>query len=92
MNSQHQSVEAERPKRRPKREAWPRWLRREGAADYLSVSPTQFDTWRDQGIVPKPSKIGGVVLWDRLALDENMEAIFYPEAEAEVAVWNDVRV
>lgn len=86
------SADIERPKRRPKREAWPRWLRRDDAADYLSVSPSQFDKWVSSGMLPSPRKIGGIVLWDRLALDEGMEAIFYPETEAEMAVWDDLKV
>jgi hypothetical protein len=42
-------------------------------------------------MLPKPRRIRGVVLWDRFALDESMEAIFYPEAEAELAIWDDVK-
>ena len=77
--------------RRPKREAWPRWLRRDDAADYVSVSCSQFDKWVATGILPKPRKIGGIVLWDRFALDEGIEAIFYPDVDADLAVWDDVR-
>ena len=78
--------------RRPKREAWPRWLRREAAADYVSVSPSQFDKWIATGVLPKPKKIGGVVLWDRFALDDSMESHFYSEADAELSIWDDVRI
>jgi predicted DNA-binding transcriptional regulator AlpA len=92
MNSSNQGVETERPKRRPKREVWPRGLRRVDAADYVGVSPSLFDSWIKDGVLPKPRKRGGVVLWDRFALDAAMEAIFYPEAEAEMAVWDEVRV
>ena len=77
------------PPKRPKREAWPRWLRRVDAADYVSVSASQFDKWISEGMLPSPKKINGIVLWDRLALDEAMEAIFYPEND--LAVWDDVR-
>jgi predicted DNA-binding transcriptional regulator AlpA len=87
MNSQNDG----RPKPRPKREAWPRGLRRPDAASYLGISPSQFDKWVVVGTVPSPKKIGGVVLWDRFALDDAMEAIFYPEAEAEMAIWDEVR-
>lgn len=76
---------------RHKRDVWPRWLRRTSAADYLSVSPSQFDKWISLGMVPLPKKIVGVVLWDRFALDEAMEAIFYPVAETDLAAWDDVR-
>jgi predicted DNA-binding transcriptional regulator AlpA len=77
--------------RRPKREVWPRFLRRECAADYLSVSPSLFDIWIKGGTLPAPKKIVGVVLWDRFALDEAMEAMFYPEEDAELSKWDNVR-
>jgi len=83
-----------RAKRHPQREAWPRGLRRQSVADYVGVSPTQLDKWVMEGVLPSPRKIGGVVIWDRYALDEAMEAIFYPEADAEndaeMTAWNDV--
>lgn len=76
----------------PKHEAWPRWLRRQGAAEYLGISMSLLDQWVEQGTIPKPSKIGGVVLWDRFALDEAMEALFYSEADADMAKWDNVSV
>ena len=82
---------AKRPKRLPRRDSWPRWLRRASAADYLSVSPSQFDKWVALGTIPTSTKIGGVVLWDRFALDDAIEAIAYPEAEVELAIWDNVR-
>jgi hypothetical protein len=48
---------------------WPRGLRREAAADYIGVSATKFDDWVARGIMPKPKRQDGVVVWDRLALD-----------------------
>jgi predicted DNA-binding transcriptional regulator AlpA len=81
-------VKPQRPKR-PKREAWPRWLRRADASDYLSISPAQLDTWVTERTVPKPQKIGGLVLYDRHALDASMGALFYPEAD--LSAWDDVR-
>ena len=74
------------------REAWPRGLRREDAADYVGISPTQFDKWVRDEILPKGTKEGGIKLWDRYALDEAMDAIFYPVADTEMAVWDDVSV
>ncbi|MBV8798779.1 MAG: hypothetical protein JO208_03070 [Alphaproteobacteria bacterium] len=70
---------ARRP--RTKREAWPRGLRRLDAADYVGVSPSQFDKWVDDGTMPKPTKKGGIALWDRHALDDAMDRLFYPEAD-----------
>lgn len=51
----------------------PRWLRRSGAASYLSISPRKFDALRKDGVVPPPSTKLGVALYDRLALDAIME-------------------
>lgn len=47
----------------------PRGLRREKAAYYVGVSPTKFDEWVAQGLMPQPKQEGGVVVWDRLELD-----------------------
>lgn len=48
---------------------WPRGLRREAAAAYIGVGATKFDDWVARGIMPKPKRQDGVVVWDRLALD-----------------------
>lgn len=53
----------------------PRGLRREQAAVYVGVSPTQFDRWIEQGLMPRPKATGGVVVWDRLALDAAFDAL-----------------
>lgn len=39
-------------------------LRREEAAGSLGISPTLFDAWIRDGLMPPGRKIGGVVLWD----------------------------
>jgi predicted DNA-binding transcriptional regulator AlpA len=69
----------------------PRGLRRADAAGYLGISPSQFDKWVLLGRAPVAKKIGGVVLWDRFALDEAIEAIFYPVEDADLSKWDDVR-
>jgi hypothetical protein len=48
---------------------WPRGLRREAAAAYIGVGTTKFDDWVARGLMPKPKRQDGVVVWDRLALD-----------------------
>lgn len=78
------------PKRPLKRDVWPRWLRREDAAAYMNVSPAKFDVWRAQQVVPEAKKFGGILFWDRYALDEAVEAVFYPEAE--LTKWDNVSV
>jgi len=67
----------------------PRGLRREAAADYVGVSPSAFDLWVKNQIMPQSKRIGGVVLWDRFALDAHLEALFYPEADPN-SVWDNV--
>jgi predicted DNA-binding transcriptional regulator AlpA len=39
-------------------------LRRETVAASLGISPSTFDTWVGEGLMPKGKKIRGVVLWD----------------------------
>lgn len=45
-------------------------LKRDEAAASLAISNTLFDTWVKEGKMPKPRKIGGVVLWDTEAVRE----------------------
>jgi predicted DNA-binding transcriptional regulator AlpA len=47
----------------------PRAMRADRAAAYLSMSRSAFLELVAQGLMPKPTRIGGIVLWDRLALD-----------------------
>jgi len=44
-----------------------RGLRREEAAEYLSLSPAGFDAWIAAGRIPGP--IPGTKRWDRKAID-----------------------
>lgn len=53
----------------------PRGLRRLDAARYLSISPTTFDAWVATGRMPQPKRIGGVVLFDREAIDLAFDAL-----------------
>ena len=46
-----------------------RGLRREEAATYIGIAPTTFDKWVERGIMPKPKRQDGIVLWDVLSLD-----------------------
>jgi predicted DNA-binding transcriptional regulator AlpA len=39
-------------------------LRRSEAAASLGISPTLFDEWVHDGLMPEGRKIRGVVLWD----------------------------
>lgn len=80
-------IKSPRPPR-AKREAWPRGLRRDGAAEYVGISPSKFDDWVVDGTMPSPTKKGGVALWDRYALDTAMDRLFYPGADPD-SQWDD---
>lgn len=47
----------------------PRGLSREEASRYIGVSPTKFDQLVADRRMPKPKRLDGRVLWDRIALD-----------------------
>lgn len=53
----------------------PRGLRRAEAAAYIGVSTTLFDWMMGEGLMPKPKRVGGRVIWDRLQLDEAFASI-----------------
>lgn len=47
----------------------PRGLSREEAARYIGVGTTKFDEMVADKRMPRPKKIDGRVVWDRIALD-----------------------
>lgn len=47
----------------------PRGLSREDAAWYIGIGPTKFDELVKRRLMPRPKRIDGRVVWDRLALD-----------------------
>jgi predicted DNA-binding transcriptional regulator AlpA len=65
-----------RPKRLQDGLAYPpRAMRVDRAAAYLSMSRSAFLDLVNAGTLPKPTRIGGLVLWDRLALDVAFEEL-----------------
>jgi predicted DNA-binding transcriptional regulator AlpA len=52
-----------------------RGLRREEAAAYIGIGATKFDEWVERGIMPKPKRQDGVVVWDLVRLDSAFEAL-----------------
>lgn len=52
-----------------------RGLRREEAAIYVGVGPSKFDDWVRRGIMPKPKRQDGVVVWDVLRLDAAFDSL-----------------
>lgn len=47
----------------------PRGLSREEAARYVGVGTTKFDEMVKDGRMPKPKRVDGRTVWDRVALD-----------------------
>lgn len=47
----------------------PRGLSRDEAARYVGVGVTKFDEMVADGRMPKPKKIDGRVVWDRLKIE-----------------------
>lgn len=47
----------------------PRGLCREEAARYIGVGTTKFDEMVHDGRMPKPKRVDGRTVWDRIALD-----------------------
>jgi hypothetical protein len=66
-----------------------RWLRRSGAASYLSISERKFDSLRKAGVVPPPSSVIGVALYDRLALDALLERAPAAANDNDANPWDD---
>lgn len=52
-----------------------RGLRREEAAAYLGFSARKFDELVSDGRMPRPKRIDGVVVWDKLRLDSAFDAL-----------------
>ncbi|SLN77259.1 helix-turn-helix transcriptional regulator [Oceanibacterium hippocampi] len=53
----------------------PRGLSRELAAAYVGVSPNTYSKWVESGLMPKPKRVGGRVVWDRQAVDLAFSAL-----------------
>lgn len=70
----------------------PRLVTREGAAAYISVSPTLFDRMVQDGIMPAPKRLTDRrKAWDVRQLDEAVDRL--PTIDAQAAAdetWSDV--
>jgi hypothetical protein len=53
----------------------PRGLSRVQAAAYIGVGATKFDEMVDDGRMPRPKRIDGRIVWDRVKLDEAFDAL-----------------
>ena len=68
----------------------PRGLSRVQAAAYIGVSPSLFDEMVKDGRMPKPKRINGRVVWDRLQLDAAFAEL--PDGSARDDPWGNVAV
>jgi predicted DNA-binding transcriptional regulator AlpA len=68
----------------------PRGLSREQAAEYVGVGITKFDQMVADGRMPKPKRIDGRVVWDRLQLDTAFSAL--PDGNDRDDIWSKVAV
>lgn len=62
----------------------PRGLRREAAAGYVGMSASKFDEMVGRGVMPKPKRVDGCTIWDRLALDAAFDEL---PSEGQVLGW-----
>ena len=53
----------------------PRLLRAARAAAYLGMGTSTFLRLVDEGVLPKPKRIRGVVAWDRFVLDACVDGL-----------------
>ena len=53
----------------------PRGLSRAQSAEYIGVGVTKFDEMVDDGRMPRPKRIDGRLVWDRIKLDEAFDAL-----------------
>ena len=64
----------------------PRGLSRRQGAAYISVGPTKFDEMVTDGRMPKPKRIDGRTIWDRLEIDEAFAAL---PSDADSNPWDE---
>jgi predicted DNA-binding transcriptional regulator AlpA len=65
----------------------PRAMRADRAAAYLSMSKNSFLRLVADGVLPKGKKLGGIVFWDRAALDAFVENFEGEEGSAPSNEW-----
>ncbi len=68
----------------------PRGVSRVQAATYIGISPTLFDEMVRDGRMPKPVRINGRTVWDRLKLDEAFAGLSDDQIDDDP--WGDVAV
>jgi predicted DNA-binding transcriptional regulator AlpA len=66
----------------------PRGLSRVQAAEYIGVGVTKFDELVGDGRMPRPKRIDGRIVWDRVKLDEAFNAL--DDEAASKSEWDDL--
>ena len=61
----------------------PRGLSRMQAAEYIGVGATKFDEMVSDGRMPRPKRIDGRTVWDRIRLDEAFDTLDNEAAKSE---------
>jgi predicted DNA-binding transcriptional regulator AlpA len=68
----------------------PRLISREAAAAYVCVSPNTFDRMVEQGLMPKPKRLGDRrVAWDVRELDAAIDRL-PTETAPDDETWSDI--
>ena len=65
----------------------PRGLSRVQAAEYIGIGVTKFDEMVNDGRMPRPKRIDGRTVWDRVRLDEAFDAL-NDEAVTQKNAWD----
>jgi len=66
-----------------------RLLSRNQAAGYCGISPGHFDRMVAEGILPSARRLGGRVVWDRVALDVAIDSLMCEDSGNEPNPWDD---
>jgi predicted DNA-binding transcriptional regulator AlpA len=64
-----------------------RGLSRAEAAEYIGIGTTKFDALVGDGRMPKPKRIDGRTIWDRIAIDRAFDELDAPE-QADANPWD----
>lgn len=56
-----------------------RGLSRAEAAEYIGIGTTKFDSLVQDGRMPKPKRIDGRTIWDRVAIDRAFDVLDAPD-------------
>ena len=72
---------------------WPRMMRRDTAARYVSLSVSAFEREIADGRLPLPVMLGGQNQWSRTAIDDALESLstFTGDGRAQSKLYSNAR-